>query len=124
MDDHAVEPRARQFLLLFYWEGAPPDLGQHREQERAEEFIAWARTLETRGELIAMETLAPDDPGTWLAGATGKELGGGERARYRLHLDRACVARARDREAAVESARHAPHLQDGGIIVVQEIGLD
>lgn len=116
-------PRARQFLLLFYWGGESPQLGEERDRERAGEFVAWARTLETRGELIAMETLAAGDAGTWLAG-TGEETGSVERDPHRLRLDRACVTRARDREAALESARRAPHLQDGGIVVVHEIQRD
>jgi hypothetical protein len=121
MDDHNIGPQTRQFLLLFYWDGEPPGLDEGRVRERADLFVAWARTLETRGELVAMEALAEGDDGTWLAGAAGAEMDPDARARHRLRLDRACVMRARDRAAALESARQAPHLEHGGIVVVQEI---
>ena len=120
MVDEPVTNRPRLFLLFFYWKDRPPaDAEEWRERDSA--FDSWARAVETRGELVVSERVLPGVPVAWLGGADGRELPPDQRPGTPAGFDRVCVVRTRDREAALELARRAPHLEGGGFVSVHEL---
>lgn len=116
-DDPAVTEN-RQFLVLFYWEGDAPDVAVEERQRREDAFDRWARAVETRGEITVSERVDPRRPTIWLRGPDGGELSAEDRPSVSGTLDRFCVVRARDRGAALDIARHAPHLEHGGLVAI------
>lgn len=118
MSDESTAAEHRQFLVLFYWDGEAPDLARDEWQRREDAFHRWARAVETRGEITVAERVDPRLPTVWLAGPQGAELPAEDRPPVSASLDRFCVIRARDRAAALDLARHAPHLRHGGLVAV------
>ena len=107
-----------EFMLLLY-EGPEyrhPAAGQ--EQERVQEYSAWARHQVGKGDLVAAEKLKNDwdmmirGDGTV---ATPPPANEAER------LAGFFIIRANDRGAALEVARGCPHLRYGGSILIREI---
>lgn len=108
------------FLLFFYWKD-PPSGDPEERRERDAAFDSWARAVETRGELVVSERVLSDVPEVWLAGPEGRELAPAERPAAPAGLDRVCVVRARDRAGAMDLARHAPHLEGGGLVAIHDL---
>jgi uncharacterized protein YciI len=117
MADHPIIPTARQFLLLFYRAPGAAPADEDDQQRRDQEFDDWLRSIETRGELVMAGTLLPADAAR--LGPEGEVLES-EPEREAV-LRRVCVIRARDRAAAIETARRAPQVVHGAGAVVREL---
>jgi hypothetical protein len=107
-----------QFMVLFYWEDRAPDVSDEERARRDQAFERWSRAVETRGELVVSEKVDPDGAPVWLRGPEGRPIAPEDCPATPAVLDRYCVVRARDREAALELARHSPHLEHGGLVAV------
>lgn len=117
MADHPIIPTARQFLILFYRAPGAAPADEDERERRDHEFDDWLRTIETRGELVLAGTLLPVE-GARL-GPEGEVLESGPEPE--ADLRRVCVIRARDRAAAIETARRAPQVVHGAGAVVREL---
>jgi hypothetical protein len=97
------------FALLLYEDAAfQPTVSM---EQIVSEYTAWAEAVEERGDLVLAEEL---DPVVQVAGPGGTEVPGplGQ-------LTGMFVVHAADRDAALALARHHPHVQYGGRIVVR-----
>lgn len=105
----AAASAAPAFALLLYEDaGFQPQVSM---EEIVTEYTAWARTLAARGDLVLAEEL---DQVVDIVGATApvgaNPLG---------QLTGMFVVHATDRDAALDLARHHPHVRHGGRIVVR-----